>query len=191
MPKPSSTTKLIKDIKTVATYGKKPKSGVVFVGADPGKQGGIVVVHTFKDISPVRTWHLMPTGEMDLLTLFRSEVRLTTKDKVVIGIERVSSMPGEGHAGAFTFGEGYGGLKMAAMACDFERILIPPRTWQAFFKIKARGKRTKAQFKDEIRQAAHSKFPDIPLWKEPRTKGKQLAICDAMFIAEYVRLTYK
>ena len=156
-----------------------------FVGIDPGKQGGIVYInYNGTDIR----WWLMPRGDLELLTLLRE---LPAADHTVVGIEAVRSMPGEGHKGAFTFGEGYGGLKMAVAACGYKRVDVQPRTWQKYFKIKTRGKTPKNEFKDGIRLLAHQTFPSVKLWAQPKTLGKQRAICDAMFIAEYTRLTHK
>ena len=175
MPKPSG----------IMSVDRRP----TFVGFDPGKQGGIVAIYPTGEIQ----WWLMPEGDLQLLTVLQNEIAasVSPRSTIVAGVEKVNSMPGEGHKGAFTFGAGYGALKMAIAASGFKKLDVHSRTWQAFFKIKPRGKRTKSQFKSDILLKAHERFPEIPLWKEPRTKIKQLAICDAMFIAEYTRLHYK
>lgn len=163
----------------------KRSNEVTFIGIDPGKQGGIAAIRPNGEIS----WWLMPSGDLELLTVLQKEI--DTGGTVVAGIEYVHSMPGEGHKGAFTFGTNVGQLSMAIAASGFKKVEVPPRTWQAFFKIKPRGKQSKPAFKNGIRLLAHSTFPKLDLWTIPRTKGKQLAICDALFIAEYVRLTHK
>ena len=188
MPKPSVVVSK-EQIQSLARLAKQDDNAITFVGFDPGKQGGIVALFPTGKIE----WWLMPEGDLQLLSVLQNEIAATVSSRstIVAGIEKVNSMPGEGHKGAFTFGAGYGALKMAIAASGFKKLDVHSRTWQAFFKIKPRGQRSKSQFKSDILLKAHERFPEIPLWREPRTKGKQLAICDALLIAEYTRLTYK
>ncbi len=50
---------------------------------------------------------------------------------------------------------------------------------------------TKGQKKEKLRAKAQQLFPELPIWKTPKTKGIQLAIADALLIAHYCRLTRK
>lgn len=149
-----------------------------YLGIDPGKQGGIVALKGTKI-----EWYLMPDTEIDLLTLLESYA-----DASYCCLENVGSRPGEGHKGAFTFGEGFGRLKMGVLAVKVPFELVQPRTWQKLFKVKPKGsKETHRAFKDRIRQIAQRQFPRIPLWYEKGSLGKQRAMCDALLIAEYCR----
>jgi len=155
-----------------------------FVGVDPGKQGGVVVIDCFGGVQ----WYLMPETPTDLLNLF-----LDLPKPIRGALELVRSMPNDGAAGAFTFGEGYGRLQMALAAAQIPYEFITPRGWQKHFKVQPRqGKKgeTHSQFKDRLRGTSQRLFPELELWSIPKTLGKQRAICDALLIAQYAKETY-
>jgi len=155
-----------------------------FVGVDPGKQGGVVVIHCFGGVQ----WYLMPETPTDLLNLF-----LDLPKPIRGCLEQVRSMPNDGHSGAFTFGEGYGRLQMAFTAAAIPFNFVIPRTWQKHFGVQPRqGKKGESQnqFKDRLRGTAQRLFPEVELWSQPRTLGKQRAMCDALLIAQYAKDTY-
>lgn len=151
-----------------------------FFGLDPGKQGGIVVLDSDKNVVAFTE---MPPTEKDLwlfLTRF-SQCRLGNA-----ALEAVRSMPGEGHKGAFTFGEGFGRLKMALTAAEIPYNLVQPKAWQKEVSIRGRSpKEPKAALKERCRTRAQSLFPVLDVWGG--TLKVQRAICDALLLAEYAR----
>ena len=150
-----------------------------YLGVDPGKQGGIALIDPTG--SKVEYWK-MPANDYDLLQLFN---QLSVRTKVCY-IEQVSTRPGEGHVGAFTFGEGFGKLQMALAANEIPYEKVPPRSWQARLKIKAKEKaESRPQFKERLRCHCRQLFPKLELWSG--TLGHQRAVCDAILIAEACR----
>ncbi len=158
---------------------KGKRVGKVYLGIDPGKQGGLALITQsgiVLDSIP------MPLTELDLWSWISKKKGVT---KCVI--EKVHAMPNQGVTSMFTFGEGFGRLKMAATAASIPFELVPPRTWQKGLGIKARDtkKESKPQFKERLRTKAQQLFPKLEVWNG--TLGLQRSVCDALLIAEYAR----
>lgn len=87
-------------------------------------------------------------------------------------LEQVHSMPGQGVASSFKFGQGYGALEMAltAVGIAFERVT--PQKWQ-----KALGCLTKGD-KNVSKRKAQELFPTMKVTH---------ATADALLIAEWGR----
>lgn len=55
--------------------------------------------------------------------------------RAIAVLERVHAMPKDGVAGAFSFGEGYGGLRMAVIGHGYEDRYITPQAWKKHFRL--------------------------------------------------------
>lgn len=147
---------------------------VIYVGVDPGMKGGLVSIFG----NDVRATP-MPETERDVWDWFDAVPPFATAM-----IESVHSMPKQGVASSFTFGKGYGGLRMALTAARIPFETADPRTWQKFLGIPPRKKtESKLQFKSRLRAFAQRFFPRLEIWTWG--KGKQLAVCDALLLALY------
>jgi crossover junction endodeoxyribonuclease RuvC len=159
-----------------------PKSERCYLGVDPGKSGGFAIIQGTKLVQ----YQPMPDSDLDLFHYVR-DVTKQFEDLTGV-IERVHSMPGEGHVGVFSFGENYGKLQMAVTANHIPYEKITPRTWQKGIGVQAKDKKeSKPQFKERLRQLAQQLFPYLELWNRPRSLGLQRSVCDAMLIAEFCR----
>ena len=91
-------------------------------------------------------------------------------------------MPGEGHAGAFTFGWSAGGLEwmLVALGVRFEKVT--PQTWQKGMGCTQGHKGTsKTEHKNALKARAQALFP--------LQKNITLIDCDALLMAEHARRT--
>lgn len=159
----------------------------VYLGIDPGKSGGICAIEVpIKKIygrqeKPVfgMIAQPMPETELGIYELIKSF------NVVVCYLEKVHAMPKQGVTSMFTFGQGYGFIRGVLSALQIPFVDVHPKTWMKGLGIPLQGK-------DKLRllKAAQQMFPKLELWKQPKTKGKQLAVCDAMLIAEFARRTY-
>jgi hypothetical protein len=148
----------------------------------------------------------MPDTERGVWEWFRTLAGLV---QVYAVIEKVHSMPSQGVSSSFTFGKNYGFLRgcLTAAGIPFEEVTpqvwmkalgVPPRRVGKKQKAKKKGKwvvqeiggESKAEYKLRLLSIAQQKFPQLPLWREPRSKGKQLAVCDALLIAYYSQQKY-
>lgn len=155
------------------------------IGIDPGIGGAITLIdehgallwaHRTPTIAPSKgSKREYDIPQMrDLLTC-----AFTSVDTLVVGIEKVHSLPRDGRVGAFSFGCGYGlwlGL-LAGIAIPY--MEIPPQRWQATMLAGLpRGPHTKTS----AVRASKALFPTIPI------KAKaDWGLADAALIAEYTR----
>lgn len=162
----------------VSTTGR-----AIYIGIDPGKKGGIAAI--FPDLIFCAPMH---ETESDIWRCIKSiRESWDTRTGLFAVIEKVHSMPQQGIASAFTFGWGYGGLRMALIACGIPFREIDPKVWQKDLDISRRKEEADRDWKKRLRGKAQQLFPGLPIWKEPRSEGKQLAVADALLIADYCR----
>lgn len=114
----------------------------------------------------------MPDTERDILDLLRD---ISREGHCFAVLEFVRSSPQMGVVSAFTFGQGYGGLKMALAACGIPYEEVLPAKWQ-----KALGCRTGGD-KNVSKRKAQELYPAIKITH---------ATADALLLATYCRRTH-
>jgi len=155
-----------------------------YIGIDPGKKGGIAWI-----LGQRIFYEPMPETETDLKTLFSNE--LSGLDAFAF-IEKVHAMPEQGRSSIWTFAEGFGGLRMCLVWAGIPFETVTPMTWQKSLRIPKKGKNeSKNQHKEKLRAKAQELYPKLKIWSKPKTKGKQLAICDSLLIATYCKRNFE
>jgi crossover junction endodeoxyribonuclease RuvC len=136
------------------------------LGIDPGASGGIAWITDGKPCV-----EKMPDTLQDLWELIEN-ITGALPHRCKAYLEQVHSMPGQGVASSFKFGQGYGALEMAltAVGIAFERVT--PQKWQ-----KALGCLTKGD-KNVSKRKAQELFPTMKVTH---------ATADALLIAEWGR----
>lgn len=141
----------------------------LYIGIDPGINGAVAFIP-----STGKPWvHKMPENEDDLLDLLRDSICMA--DPVAV-LELVHSSPQMGVKSAFTFGQGYGGLRMAVRSFKIPLRLIRPQVWQKTLGCLTGGN------KNVTRDYAKNLFPTIKVTH---------INADALLIAHYNRLTHQ
>jgi len=138
------------------------------IGIDPGQIGGIAIVGPDM-LDAVK----MPDTERDVFELLAEWAPLASRAV----IEQVGVMPKEGVRSAFTFGRGYGGLRMALIALRMPFQAVAPGVWQRPFNLPT-GKGGKTAKKNVHKARAQEMFPSLKITH---------AIADALLIAEWGR----
>lgn len=162
---------------------------IIYIGIDPGVSGGLAVLT--QQTACLRVVP-MPDMERDIWAWIRDRARHndgSSEPRAFAVIEKVGGFMGArtgeakfnragGHT-MFTFGQSYGGLRMALIAADIEFQAIPPAQWQRGLEIPSRAKKeTKQVWKNRLKAIAQAMFP-----REHIT----LATADAVLLAEYCR----
>lgn len=137
---------------------------MIFIGIDPGKGGGLAVI---EESGLVKDWIKMPETETDLIDWLRG-----LRGQPRATLERVRSSPQMGVASAFTFGRGYGSLRMGLIACGIPFDEVTPQKWQRAMNCLTGGD------KNVSKARAQELFPTVKITH---------AIADALLIAEYGR----
>jgi hypothetical protein len=160
------------------------RAGAWFVGVDPGKSGGMVIINN-------RGWLVtavhMPDTQRGVLNWFKHIKHLPGAPDCLYGaLEKVGGYidgvsPGPA---MFNFGKGVGHLEMAMLVAGIPTEDIPPQRWQRGLKIPPRKKKgrkfseTKQQWKKRLLRVAQRLFPKAKL---------DLFTCDAALIALYYK----
>jgi hypothetical protein len=139
-----------------------------FLGADPGKGGGIAIVcWDGTRIATASAWGT-PSSDRDLMTILADNAAGTT----LAVLERVHSSPQMGVASAFTFGAEYGRLRMALVASGIPLDLVEPKRWQTALGCMSKGD------KNVTKARAQELFPHLKITHKT---------ADALLLAEYAR----
>jgi crossover junction endodeoxyribonuclease RuvC len=138
---------------------------VIVLGIDPGASGGVawrgddVEAHAWK----------FPDTERDLWHLFED---LSGNGIAAAFIERVHSMPKQGVASSFKFGQHYGMLRAFLIASAIPFEAVAPGVWQRSMGCLSKGD------KNVTKRKAQELFPALKITH---------AIADALLLAEYGR----
>jgi Holliday junction resolvasome RuvABC endonuclease subunit len=162
--------KICRHIKTILNKENKSKKKMnIYIGIDPGINGGIAVIHSNSAVA-----YKMPQTNSDLweLILEIKEISKIEELHIKCCLEAVSSSPQMGVCSAFTFGQGFGHLEMALTAARIPYERVRPQAWQ-----KTMGCLTKGD-KNVSKRRAQELFPAIKVTH---------AIADALLIGEYAR----
>lgn len=148
-----------------------------FIGVDPGKAGGIALVEENDPHTSVNAiaWK-MPETERDVFDLLSELV--ARGDVRAAYIEKVASSPQMGVASAFTFGMGYGAIRMALIAANIPFELVAAGVWQRTMGCIMKGNTELGKNKNITKARAQQLFPDLKITH---------ALADSLLIAEYGR----
>lgn len=135
----------------------------VYLGVDPGKNGAITFLIGDKVICTK-----IPETERDLLEAFK----VVGEHDAVALLEFVHSSPQMGVKSAFTFGQGYGALRMALTAAGIRWETVRPQEWQKGLGCLSKGD------KNVTKARAQSLFPNVKV---------NHSNADSLLIAEFCR----
>ena len=142
---------------------------MIYIGIDPGVSGGIAMLWPHGP-----TAVKMPDTEQDLLRL------LQIGEPSVAVLERVHASPQMGCVSAFTFGAGYGRLRMALVSAAIPFDEVTPGKWQGVMGLRQKTGRTvlgeHKKDKNIAKRRAQELFPSLTVTH---------AISDALLIASY------
>ena len=141
---------------------------MIYLGLDPGKSGAIVAIDG-GDISFIKndnTERDLSDWLDDLLHPYK-DARAT--------IEQVHSMPKQGVASSFKFGQSYGFLRGLLIAHRIAFETVTPSKWQGYMKCRTKGNKNITKAKAQELFPAHK-------WTH--------ATSDAVLLAEYGKRTH-
>jgi crossover junction endodeoxyribonuclease RuvC len=114
----------------------------------------------------------MPATERDVWQWLRPEPDLTYDGQFFAIIEKVHSMPKQGVASSFKFGQSYGFLRGCLVASGIPFEEVSPQVWQKELGCLSKGD------KNVTKARAQSLFPQLRITH---------ATADALLICEYAR----
>ena len=161
---------------------------MLIIGIDPGISGAICF---FEDgeVKEIIDMPVMADGKKNKRQINGPQVyneilkrinKFQKKDMIVV-IEQVSAMPGQGVTSMFNFGQSFGVLKGICSAMQLSMFFIRPAKWKKYFGL------IKTE-KDASRTKVIEIFPYI---SSQLSRKKDSNKADAVLIASFFYNTYK
>ena len=153
---------------------------MIIIGIDPGISGAISIVEN-KKILEVYDTPTMIDGKKNKRQINSAQVtniikeRLNVGKEVVVVVEHVNAMPGQGVTSMFNFGQSFGVIKGICAALGLPIYFVRPTKWKKHFNLIKTNK-------DASRTKVIEIYPEISS-KLHRKKDSNRA--DAILIALY------
>lgn len=147
-----------------------------FLGVDPGKTGGYVLLDQFGS----HVSHAV----MGTLWDFVSFIQDTDMARLFVTVEKAQAMPKNGAVSMFNYGLEYGKLLGALGALQIVFQTVSPGIWT---KTAHQGLSRKLDPKERSREAAERGWPGLDLRGTMKCKKPHEGLVDAILIAEYGR----
>ena len=153
---------------------------MIIFGIDPGVSGAISVLEN-KKVLDIFEMPTMIDGKKNKKQVNGSQVtniikqKLNLNKEVIIVVEHVNAMPGQGVTSMFNFGQSFGVIKGIASALSLPIYFVRPTKWKKYFNLIKTNK-------DASRTKVIEVYPEISA-KLSRKKDSNKA--DAILIARY------
>ena len=153
---------------------------MIIIGIDPGISGAISIIEN-KKILEVYDMPTMIDGKKNKRQINSAQVtnifkeRMNNNKEVVVVVEHVNAMPGQGVTSMFNFGQSFGVVKGICAALSLPIYFVRPSKWKKHFNLIKTNK-------DASRTKVIEVYPDISN-KLHRKKDSNRA--DAILIALY------
>ena len=153
---------------------------MIIIGIDPGITGGISVLEN-KRIIEVYDMPTMIDGKKNKRQVNGAQVtniireRLDGGKEIIVVVEHVNAMPGQGVTSMFNFGQSFGVIKGICSALSIPIYFVRPTKWKKHFNLIKTNK-------DASRTKVIEVYPEISS-KLSRKKDSNKA--DAILIARY------
>jgi len=161
---------------------------MLIIGMDPGISGAICFFEN-GEVKEIIDMPNMADGKKNkrqingpqLYNEISSRIKNTPKKEIVVVIEQVSAMPGQGVTSMFNFGQSFGVLKGICSAMQLSMRFIRPAKWKKYFGL------IKTE-KDASRTKVIEIFPYI---SSQLSKKKDSNKADAILISSFFHNTYQ
>lgn len=150
---------------------------MIYIGIDPGKNGGIAIVSTFAN--KIEKIGVKCYSDEDLLDILKDAEKYIQK---VCYLEHVHAMPKQGVSSTFNFGMNFGFIQGVLKAYGIPYELVTPQKWKKEFSCTS-DKNTSIEVCKRL-------FPGVNLKATDRCKKDHDGIAEALLIAEYGRRHY-
>ena len=150
------------------------------IGIDPGLSGGIAVLENNKILN-MFDMPVMAEGKKNkrqlnsaqLVSLIKDNIKVN--EEIVVVVEQVNAMPGQGVTSMFNFGQTFGAIKGVCAALELPIFFVRPSKWKKHFELINSSK-------DSSRTKAIEMYPAL---SNQLAKKKDVNKSDAILIARY------
>ena len=154
------------------------------IGIDPGLSGAIAILEN-KQVITLIDMPVMAEGKKNkrqlnsaqLVSIIKENIK--NNEEVVVVVEQVNAMPGQGVTSMFNFGQTFGAIKGVCAALDLPIFFVRPSRWKKYFELINSSK-------DSSRTKAIEMYPSI---SSHLSKKKDVNKSDAILIAKFFNET--
>ena len=145
---------------------------MIYIGVDPGKNGGIAIIDSDGAIA-------FPFSEERLLIELDG---IAQEYECICYLEHVHAMPKQGVSSTFNFGMNFGFIQGVLKAYNIPYELVTPQKWKKEFSCTS-DKNTSIEVCKRL-------FPYVSLKATDRCRKDHDGMAEALLIAEYGRRHY-
>ena len=153
---------------------------MIIIGIDPGISGAISIIEN-KKILEVYDTPTMIDGKKNKRQINSAQVtniikeRINDEKEVIVVVEQVNAMPGQGVTSMFNFGQSFGVIKGICAALSLPIYFVRPTKWKKHFNLIKTNK-------DASRTKVIEVYPEI---SDKLHRKKDSNRADAILIALY------
>ena len=151
----------------------------IFVGIDPGKNGGAAIINEVPNHENTICFRCPKTPIEMAYTLISTIPEDISYSDVLVTVEHVHAMPKNGVVSMFSFGQNLGQWEGILGAFELDVTYTGPRTWMQHYDCKPNMERRER--KRYLRGLAEKIFPNIKM---------TFNVSDALLIANYNKEIY-
>lgn len=129
-----------------------------YIGIDPGGSSGGLAMITYDEKTKSKTLRAIDFKKHTISDVMSFLANIDVKKTFAV-IEKVHSMPGNGVASQFKFGENFGMLQGVLHGLGIPFVLTPPQTWMKHYSMKRNKSESKTEWKRRLRGVAEALFP--------------------------------
>ena len=150
------------------------------IGIDPGLSGAIAILEDNKVLN-IFDMPVMAEGKKNKRQLNSAQLvniirgNTVSEDEVVVIVEQVNAMPGQGVTSMFNFGQTFGAIKGVCAALNLPIFFVRPSKWKKYFELINASK-------DSSRTKVIEMYP---LLSNQLSKKKDVNKSDAILIARF------
>jgi crossover junction endodeoxyribonuclease RuvC len=150
------------------------------IGIDPGLSGAIAILEDNKVLN-IFDMPVMAEGKKNKRQLNSAQLvniirgNTVPEDEVVVIVEQVNAMPGQGVTSMFNFGQTFGAIKGVCAALNLPIFFVRPSKWKKYFELINASK-------DSSRTKVIEMYP---LLSNQLSKKKDVNKSDAILIARF------
>ncbi len=153
---------------------------MIIFGIDPGVSGAISILEN-KKVIQVFDMPTMIDGKKNKKQVNGSQLANIIKEKlkegkeIIVVVEHVNAMPGQGVTSMFNFGQSFGVVKGVCAALNLPIYFVRPSKWKKYFNLIKTNK-------DASRTKVIEAYPEI---SNELSRKKDSNKADAILIARY------
>ena len=150
------------------------------IGIDPGLSGAIAILEK-KKVLNLFDMPVMAEGKKNKKQLNSAQLvniireNSIGEEEIVVVVEQVNAMPGQGVTSMFNFGQTFGAIKGVCAALNLPIFFVRPSKWKKYFELINSSK-------DSSRTKVIEMYPSL---SSQLAKKKDVNKSDAILIARY------